>query len=125
MLKIFARDTCLSYLLSTLFFLCVSEVSRSMLMLSGFEGTGTKQQRPSKIVTILIVGLFFLRTVQVVCDWYTVWRAFILNGTSGLSALETLLYNDPSALLAAKIQSFMTVMVLGAADSIMVGTPSK
>ena len=96
-----------------------------MLVLSEFEGTITKQQRSSKIVTILIVGLFLLRTVQVVCDWYTVWRAFILNGTSGLSALETLLYNDPPALLAATIQTFITIMVLGVADSIIVGSPSK
>jgi hypothetical protein len=126
MLKISARNTRLSNLLSTLFFLYVSDVlGQYRLMLSGFEGTGTKQQRSSKIVTILIAGLFLLRTIQVVCDWYIVWRAFILNGTSGLSALETLLYNDPPAFLAATIQSFMTVSVLGVADSIVVGTLSK
>ena len=125
MLKISARNTRLSYLLSTLFLLYVPDVQGQCWCWANFEGTSTKQQRSSKIVTILIVGLFLLRTVQVVCDWYTVWRAFILNGTSGLSALETLLYNDPSALLAATIQTFITIMVLGVADSIIVGSPSK
>jgi hypothetical protein len=87
------------------------------------SGTGEGRKESSKAMMILILIMFLLHTVQIACDSYLTWYAFIKyngNTTQALAILDPSDDGPPPVDTLVGVDTLMMTLKMGIADSVTV-----
>jgi hypothetical protein len=80
-------------------------------------------QRSSKVLLILVLAMYINETVVAALNWYLGWLAYVKYSGSNDQALAVILLSEDTPLTVLNINgvtTFMIIIRLGIADSIMV-----